>query len=190
MNTNKYPAECATCLAPIARGEGIYEYPNTYCTEPVIVTEGMKSWMMCLPKYNRLNDTNFTVTDDARRNEWAKQDETRNANRERIRIALIEGGLQQYAEQANVRSLAQVIEKHIGKPTALAELTWEQAIAISNDLHRRIQRRQGKQTLAQAKRDNTCTRCGGAGESDRWAYTGRICYDCGGTGKFYNEGSI
>ena len=31
--------------------------------------------------------------------------------------------------------------------------------------------------------DWTCPRCGGAGESDKWMYTGRTCYACGGTGK-------
>ena len=27
-----------------------------------------------------------------------------------------------------------------------------------------------------------CRRCGGAGESDKWTYTGRTCYGCGGSG--------
>lgn len=31
--------------------------------------------------------------------------------------------------------------------------------------------------------DWTCPRCGGAGESDKWLFTGKICYGCGGTGK-------
>lgn len=31
--------------------------------------------------------------------------------------------------------------------------------------------------------DWVCPRCGGAGESDKWLFTGRICYGCGGTGK-------
>ena len=31
--------------------------------------------------------------------------------------------------------------------------------------------------------DWTCPRCGGAGGSDKWAFTGKICYGCGGTGK-------
>ena len=31
--------------------------------------------------------------------------------------------------------------------------------------------------------DYTCPRCGGAGSSDNWLYTGRTCYACGGTGK-------
>src|SRR5208282_2709867 len=28
-----------------------------------------------------------------------------------------------------------------------------------------------------------CSRCGGAGGSDKWAHTGWTCYQCGGTGK-------
>ena len=29
----------------------------------------------------------------------------------------------------------------------------------------------------------TCPRCGGAGGSDKWQFTGWTCYECGGTGK-------
>lgn len=31
--------------------------------------------------------------------------------------------------------------------------------------------------------DWTCTRCGGAGSSDKWRFTGCICYECGGSGR-------
>lgn len=31
--------------------------------------------------------------------------------------------------------------------------------------------------------DYTCTRCGGAGHSDAWKFTGYTCYKCGGSGK-------
>lgn len=42
-------------------------------------------------------------------------------------------------------------------------------------------------TIHQGKRPfwvkaRSCTRCGGAGASDRWIYTGRVCYDCNGVG--------
>lgn len=30
--------------------------------------------------------------------------------------------------------------------------------------------------------DDTCRRCGGAGERSEWYYTGLTCYECGGTG--------
>lgn len=29
----------------------------------------------------------------------------------------------------------------------------------------------------------TCPRCGGAGGSDKWSFTGWTCYECGGTGE-------
>lgn len=32
-----------------------------------------------------------------------------------------------------------------------------------------------------------CRRCGGAGESDKWTYTGRTCYGCGGSGYVSTE---
>lgn len=31
-------------------------------------------------------------------------------------------------------------------------------------------------------RNAHCKRCGGAGKSDRWAFTGYVCYECNGTG--------
>lgn len=31
--------------------------------------------------------------------------------------------------------------------------------------------------------DDTCRRCGGAGERSEWYYTGCICFECGGTGR-------
>lgn len=31
--------------------------------------------------------------------------------------------------------------------------------------------------------DWKCPRCGGAGFADKWIATGRVCYECGGTGK-------
>ena len=31
--------------------------------------------------------------------------------------------------------------------------------------------------------DWNCARCGGAGFSDNWLRTGRVCYECGGTGE-------
>lgn len=31
--------------------------------------------------------------------------------------------------------------------------------------------------------DYTCPRCGGAGGSEAWAYTGYTCYECGGSGR-------
>ena len=34
--------------------------------------------------------------------------------------------------------------------------------------------------------DYTCPRCGGLSGSDKWAYTGWTCYDCGGSGRARN----
>ena len=31
--------------------------------------------------------------------------------------------------------------------------------------------------------DWNCPRCGGAGMCDKWAYTGRVCFECGGSGE-------
>lgn len=33
----------------------------------------------------------------------------------------------------------------------------------------------------------TCDRCGGAGGSNAWDYTGWTCYKCGGTGKIFSK---
>ena len=31
--------------------------------------------------------------------------------------------------------------------------------------------------------DYTCPRCAGAGQAEKWRYTGLVCFECGGTGK-------
>lgn len=36
-------------------------------------------------------------------------------------------------------------------------------------------------------RDKVCSRCGGAGEADKWAHTGRTCFDCRGRGTVGTE---
>ena len=38
--------------------------------------------------------------------------------------------------------------------------------------------------------DWTCTRCGGAGESDKWIFTGRTCYECGGSGQSHKPAIV
>lgn len=35
--------------------------------------------------------------------------------------------------------------------------------------------------------DRPCVRCGGAGGSDKWAFTGWTCYECGGSGEGRSE---
>lgn len=187
MSANKYATECTTCFIPVAKGEGVYEYPHTYCTESIVTSDKIFN-IMCLPKYNRTMGTTFTNVKDARINEWVKQTNQLNQQREKVRLALVNGSLQSKAKQARVRSLEQVIRKHAGADIAITDLTWEQAVAVSHDLDRRIKAKENAKTLVEAKLTNTCRRCAGAGEADRWAYTGRVCYDCGGTGKFLNEG--
>lgn len=48
-------------------------------------------------------------------------------------------------------------------------------VAISPDALRA-----GKYTRLERR---PCLRCGGAGASDRWAFTGRVCFDCRGSGQ-------
>lgn len=38
--------------------------------------------------------------------------------------------------------------------------------------------------------DKNCPRCAGYGALDKWAYTGRICFECGGTGLRHNPKEV
>jgi len=38
--------------------------------------------------------------------------------------------------------------------------------------------------------DWTCDRCGGAGFSDKWLHTGRVCYQCGGSGRLASPRTV
>jgi excinuclease UvrABC ATPase subunit len=91
--------------------------------------------------------------------------------------------LQSLAEEARVRSLDAVINKVVGQEIALADLNWEQAIQVSNELVKRIDQKKVRKHNKSLKEQNICNRCGGQGYSDNWVATGSVCYKCNGTGK-------
>jgi len=185
--SNKYAGNCASCNIYLPKHEGIYDYGLLTCT-PAITTQitGMEYKELCLPTYNAHFNTAFTTSEEAHTFELTRRAELEAASKEGVRAALVTNGLRELAIEANVRSLQQVINKVTGETIVITDLTWEQATAVAGELHKRIDRKHAKKNLDQHKRDNTCTRCAGAGEADRWKYTGRTCFKCGGTGKFYN----
>ncbi|AQS42441.1 hypothetical protein LSG23_20360 (plasmid) [Bacillus velezensis] len=35
--------------------------------------------------------------------------------------------------------------------------------------------------------ETDCDRCGGAGQSDKWYFTGKVCFKCGGDGRMLTK---
>lgn len=183
---NRYKGDCKTCGIFVAAGEGIYEQGMTTCTDTVGVNQGAYVSWLCVPAYNKLNNTDFTTWAEAARHQNAHTEELVAQTQDNVRMELVNGKLAEMATQANVRSLAQVIKKVTGAERELAELTFEQATAVRQELRKRIERKTATKILDGFKSNNTCNRCGGAGGADKWVHTGRTCYQCGGSGKYYN----
>jgi len=184
--TNRYQGTCHYCGAHVPAGAGAYDYGTVSCTEYIYKMHGSSAEYFCLVTYNNAHNTTFATRDEAQQHSNNANDAAIAAVRENVRIDLVNGGLVEYATRANVKSLAQVITKITGADIAIDALTFEQITTVRNELERRISRKAAAKETKQHKIDNTCTRCGGAGQSDRWIHTGKTCYKCGGSGKVHN----
>jgi DnaJ-class molecular chaperone len=103
---------------------------------------------------------------------------------EEYRLALVNGGVETLAVEANVRSLEAVVVKVLGSAMALSEMTFSEIASVRNELDRRIQAKKMKGIRQEWEREDKCPRCGGAGRADKWAFTGHVCFRCGGSGKY------
>jgi hypothetical protein len=185
MGINKYKGDCFYCGIFVPAGRGFYDGRVT-CTEPIAVDDGLGSKWMCLPEYNLRHRTNHATSDEAYAEVVAMREAKQAEGHERVRLGLVNGLLDDYAKQANVRSLAQVIAKVTGQEIAIEDMDFTQITDVRNELLRRIERKESKKVLEEYKANNICKRCAGAGGAERWRYSGWTCYDCGGTGKFFN----
>ena len=183
--TNFYPKDCDYCGTHVPAKAGIYDYGTVSCTETIYQYNGYGHTYFCLPAYNAKHSTNFATRDEAQQAEWQAQEDATAAAREKVRLDLVNGALADYATRANVKSLAQVIIKITGADIAVDALTVDQICDVRNELQKRINRKENQGRLLNYKRDDMCPRCGGAGHSDRWAFTGKTCYRCGGSGKYF-----
>jgi len=183
---NRYKGNCKTCGIFVPAGEGIYDQGMTTCTDTVGVTEGSGAIWLCVPAYNAKFNTNHATLQEACIAEYAKKEAAIADVQKSVLENLINGELVELAIKANVRSLAQVINKVTGAEIAVADLNFEQATSVRNELNNRIYRKTASKVLDEFKSNNTCNRCGGVGHADKWLHTGKYCYKCGGSGKYYN----
>lgn len=181
---NRYKGYCKSCEALVPAGEGIYDFGVTWCGEPIPWKNASLGYI-CAGEWNSIHGAPFKTAELIIAEMKAKEEEELNLYRETLHKSLIEGGqIEELGKKANVRSLQAVITKMVGdKP--LAELTLDEALTVRNELHTRIGRKTRQKELSEYKTDNRCNRCGGAGQADKWLHTGKICYKCGGSGKYY-----
>lgn len=178
---NRYPGDCSTCGAYVAREAGSYESGNLYCGERDFFEgrdeHGNTIWIDACPV--RMARLTAHLESPEGRAEREAIDAARADQQERIRLGWIER-IPTLATEARVRSLEQVITKVTGRTAAPADLTRDEAAAVVNELERRIDRRE-------AAKDPCCRKCHGTGAYWRADGTGRYfddgCWPCNGTGK-------
>jgi DnaJ-class molecular chaperone len=187
---NRYKGYCNSCGQFVSPESGEYDMGYTWCTETIYFEGEYGRYVYyCLPTYNSKFGTNYASHQEAQNAEWQKREDAIKAVQAQIHSDLLNGGLVKIAEDAKVRSLEQVITKVLGENVSIPDMTFDQITSVRNELQQRMWRkkrakeRQGE--LDTHKRDNTCTRCGGAGQADKWLHTGKVCYKCGGSGKYY-----
>ncbi len=155
--TNRYAGTCEYCQAHVAKDQGIYNWGDTFC-----------------------NADHMTAHGEALEAQQAAEELERFIlQRDKFVPSMIEElGLKP-------ERVAKMCEKFSdGTATTIDGLTPKQVSKLLNKLgDLRYQRKQAAEGR-QAKKDDRCTRCDGAGGSDRWADTGWTCYQCGGSGRY------
>lgn len=181
--TNFYAGACSTCGAPVAKYAGIYYAGDVFCTQPVLAFDFVadRNFFVCEVDADRA--AKYWASPEGQAAKAAAESE-RAAKLETYRLINIQE-VQRLAEAANVRSVAQVIEKVTGQTVALEDLTTAQGAQVIAELHRRISRKHNKDRRTIHEINDTCPRCGGAGRADKWIHTGSTCYDCNGDGKYH-----
>ncbi len=155
--TNRYPGTCIHCATKVAAGAGIYNYGDTFC-----------------------NTDHFDAHGQAlEAQQTAEEHERFILQRDKFIPAMIEElGLKPERVTAMCEKFSD------GTVSTVVDLDPKQAGKMLNKLgdlrYQRAQAAKGRQ----AKKDDKCTRCGGAGGSDRWAETGWTCYQCKGSGRY------
>ena len=184
---NRYKGYCKSCGDFVPAESGEYDRGYTWCSE-IIPWENHVGYV-CEKTWNGLHIGPWKSAALVRSEQWKEREEAIRAVQDQIHSDLLAGGLVKLAEDAKVRSLEQVITKVLGESVSIPDMTFNQSTEVRNELQERIYRKkrskERQEELKEYKADNRCDRCGGAGQADKWAYTGKVCYKCGGTGKYY-----
>lgn len=185
---NRFKGDCRFCGQFVGAGKGFYEYGYVFCSDPVEYVKPESEYghttTTCLHQYNLQTGESWESA-HALHNHLREQDDiARAVFQEEYRLALVNGGVETLAVEANVRSLEAVVVKVLGSAMALSEMTFSEIASVRNELDRRIQAKRMKGVRQEWERQDKCPRCGGAGRADKWAFTGHVCFRCGGSGKY------
>jgi DnaJ-class molecular chaperone len=82
-------------------------------------------------------------------------------------------------------TLVKIVAKIVGAEVELAELTLQQSNLVWGEMQKRLQAKESSKQLDYWKANNLCPRCGGAGQADKWIATGKVCFRCEGSGKYF-----
>jgi DnaJ-class molecular chaperone len=172
----------------VGAGKGFYEMGYLFCSDPVEYVKPESEYgyttTTCLHQYNLQTGESWESAHALHSHLREQDDIARAVFQEEYRLALVNGGVETLAVEANVRSLEAVVVKVLGSAMALSEMTFSEIASVRNELDRRIQAKKMKGIRQEWEREDKCPRCGGAGRADKWAFTGHVCFRCGGSGKY------
>ena len=198
---NRYAGECSGCAGWVPANSGDYDWGVLLCEviaeddrEPVRVefhawvsTFGVASHEACGAMFARRQQQENTPARQAEREAAAAlAAQELAAAQATTRAELVSGGLEELGKRARVRSLAAVVAKIAPHAVTLEELTYSEAVAVREELHARIDRRE-RAAQNKANGGATCRKCGGSGAFWRLGASGTYvddgCWGCDRTGK-------
>jgi hypothetical protein len=198
---NRYAGECSGCAGWVPVNSGEYDWGVLLCE--VIAEEiaehtrrefhawaaslGVASHETCAVLFSRWSQQHNTPARQAEREAAAViAAQELAAAQATTRAELVSGGLEELGKRARVRSLAAVVAKIAPHVTTLEELTYGEAVAVREELHTRIARRE-RAAENKANGGAPCRKCGGSGAFWRLGASGTYvddgCWGCDRTGK-------
>ena len=69
-----------------------------------------------------------------------------------------------------------------GRTADLNDMTFREVELALEEADKRAHAKTAKVKREALKADGKCSRCGGAGQADKWVRTGLTCYSCNGSG--------
>ena len=155
MRTNNYSANCHFCQKHVPARMGIWSYGETYCN------------------------------DQCETDHYARYAERMKIVAEERRQLQINSFIPQWVAEANLKPATYekvLLKASKGRTADLNEMTCEEVAKVLSDVSDRARAKEKKVKREALKADGKCTRCGGAGRSDKWCQTGYTCYECNGSG--------
>jgi len=156
MRENFKSADCHSCQKYVPARTGIWSDGETYCND------------QCEADHYTRHAERIKIVDEERR---------------QLQINTF---IPMIVAEANLKPATYekvLLKASNGRTTDLSEMTCEEVALVLTDVSDRAHAKRKRVKREALIADGKCTRCGGAGRSDKWCKTGYTCYKCNGSGK-------